>query len=78
MRKIIHKKILSEYFEAVLSGEKRFEIRKDEDNIQVGDLVILHEYLDDFTGRTEGVKVRYVLRDIPEYGLMPGFCIFCW
>nr|DAQ34669.1 MAG TPA: protein of unknown function (DUF3850) [Caudoviricetes sp.] len=26
----------------------------------------------EYTGRTEVRRIRYVLRDLPEYGLMPG------
>lgn len=40
---IIRKKILPEYFEAVQENRKKFELRKDEDNIQVGDELILEE-----------------------------------
>lgn len=44
MRKIVEKKILPEYFNAVINGEKTFEIRKDEDNLQKGDALILREW----------------------------------
>lgn len=44
MRKYIEKKILPEYYRAVYYGEKTFEIRKDEDDIQVDDVVLLREY----------------------------------
>ena len=36
-------KILPEYFEAVTSGRKRFEIRKNDRNFQIGDQLILKE-----------------------------------
>ena len=32
----------------------------------------------EYTGRTEVRRIRYVLRDVPEYGLMPGYCIIGW
>ena len=72
----IEKKILPEYFEAVASGQKTFELRKDEDDIQVGDFLVLCEWTGDhYTGRVINADVTYVLRDVPEYGLMDGYCI---
>ena len=47
--KVVKKKILSKHFKAVRAREKNFEIRKDEDNIQIGDLIVLEEW-DDFYG----------------------------
>ena len=77
--KTIAKKILPEYFKAVRAREKNFEIRKDEDDIQVGDLLILEEW-DGFVYTRNIVcrYVKYVLRDVEEYGLMPGYCIIGW
>lgn len=79
MPKVIKKKILPWYYEAVSSGIKRFELRKDEDDVQVGDIVELWEWDDDiqgYTGRNMLCRVTYVLRNVPEYGLMEGYCIF--
>ena len=42
--KVVKKKILPEYFRSVRAREKNFEIRVDEDNIEVGDLLILEEW----------------------------------
>lgn len=71
MRKYIEKKILPEYYRAVYSGEKTFEIRKDEDDIQVDDVVFLLEYDGkEYTGYAIKANVTYVLRNCPEYGLM--------
>ena len=38
MRKIIEKKILPKYFDAVIRDKKKFEIRKDEDEKSADDL----------------------------------------
>lgn len=77
--KTVEKKILPKYFQAVRNERKNFELRKDEDNIQPGDILILREWSDgQYTGRMEARKVMYVLRDVPEYGLMPGYCIIGW
>lgn len=77
--KTVKKKILSQYFKDVKERKKNFEIRKDEDNIQVGDLLILEEWDGkSYTGSALIEHVKYVLRDVPEYGLMPGYCIVGW
>lgn len=74
--KTIEKKILPEYFNEILKGNKAFELRKDEDNIQVGDHIVLNEFDgSEFTGRSITTTVSYVLRDVPQYGLMEGYCI---
>lgn len=77
--KTIEKKILPQYFQAVREEKKNFELRKDEDDVQLGDVLILMEYAGgEYTGRTEVRRIRYVLRDVSEYGLMPGYCIMGW
>lgn len=78
MGKIIRKKILPKYFAEVQAGWKNFELRKDEDHVRVGDILILEEYNPangSSTGQQIKRKVTYVLRNVPEYGLMPGYCI---
>lgn len=75
----IEKKILPEYYNAVISGSKTFELRKDEDNIQAGDFIVLKEWDGKrYTGRQTWRRAKYVLRDVPEYGLCPGYCIVGW
>lgn len=76
--KVVKKKILPEYFQAVRAREKNFEIRVDEDDIQVGDLLILEEWNGYYTGNGVRRYVKYVLRDVPERGLMRGYCIIGW
>ena len=81
--RIIHKKILPVYFEDVARGIKNFELRKDEDDVQPEDILVLEEYIVGkyppfsckYTGRKITKTVRYVLRDATEYGLMKGYCI---
>lgn len=75
--KAIYKKCLPHYFQSVVKGEKNFEIRKDEDHIEPGDLLVLCEFDGwELTGEEISRHVKYVLRNVPEYGLMPGYCIF--
>lgn len=69
-----------EFFEAITSGAKTFELRRDDRNYAVGDLLVLREWNQesgDYTGRTFGVGVTYVLRgpEAVRFGLAPGFCV---
>ena len=74
--KNIKKKILPQYFMDVVAGIKTFELRKDEDDIQPGDVLDLLEWTGEkYTGRNIRCPVTYVLRNCPEYGLMEGYCI---
>lgn len=77
--KEVKKKILPKYFEEVIHDKKKFEIRVDKDNLQIGDVVVLAEWnKNGFTGRTVKREIKYILRNVPEYGLMPGYIIFGW
>ena len=76
MPKTIEKKILPVYFRAVRSHDKTFELRKDDSDYQVGDRLRLREWDGErYTGNVAVRMITYILRDCPEYGLMPGFCI---
>jgi hypothetical protein len=70
-------KVLPQYYEAWKSGVKCFELRKDDRDYQVGDFVWLCEWDGEkFTGRSFSIiRIDYILRDCPEYGLMDGYCI---
>lgn len=68
-------KILPQYFEKVFNGEKRFEIRKDDRNFKVGDIIRLCEHNgNEFTGRDILYDITFKL-DGGEYGLEKGYCI---
>lgn len=68
-------KTLPQYYGAVLSGRKNFEIRKNDRGFRVGDTVRLREYEnDEYTGRELVRKITYVLHG-PLYGLAEGWCI---
>jgi len=72
-------KIETQYYGAVLSGLKKFEIRKNDRGFRVGDTLDLIE-IDggEKTGRgLFRLTIRYIFEG-GQYGLMPGYCIFCW
>ncbi len=66
-------KILPQYFVC----EKNFEIRKNDRDFAVGDIVALREWDSDtgYTGRVSFRVIQYILKDAKEYGLADGYCI---
>lgn len=55
-------KILPKYFKAVKERIKPFEVRKDDRNFQVGDILKLREYeAGKYLGDTCKVRVTYIL-----------------
>ena len=74
--KTIEKKILPEYFKAVKDRLKTFELRQDDSDYHVGDILKLREWDGEkYTGNVQFRQITYILRDCPEYGLQPGFCV---
>lgn len=60
---IIKKKIWPEYFDAVVSGKKKYELRLNDFDVGVGDALILEEWdpkTKQYTGRSIEKKVTYV------------------
>lgn len=70
-------KIKPEYYKDVECGLKTFELRKNDRNFQVGDILMLIK-LDSEGNETDQVaraKVNYILKDCPQYGLKDGYAI---
>jgi ASC-1-like (ASCH) protein len=70
-------KTWSEYFIAILSGEKKFEVRKNDRDYKVGDTLILKEWncgLAEYTGAVLEVKVKYILYG-GQFGINEDFCV---
>lgn len=78
---VIEKKIWPEYFAAVLSGDKNFELRLADFECKKGDTLLLREWdpgKKEYTGREVNKEVTYVGRtkdmtfwqeeDIKKYG----------
>jgi len=66
-------KTLPEYFAAVASGEKTFEIRKNDRGFRVGDELVLMEYQPGggFSGREIDVEVSY----LTDFEQKPGYVV---
>ena len=62
---IIKKKVWPEYFEAIVSGKKNFELRLNDFEIKEGDILLLEEWnpeTKEYTGRKLEKKVTYVAK----------------
>jgi Domain of unknown function (DUF3850) len=73
-------KTYPEFFEAVVEGQKHFEVRRDDRDFQINDTLILREWLPEqqcFSGRLTLKTVTYVLRGeaAERFGVAPGFCV---
>lgn len=63
-----------EFYVAVESGEKTFELREDDRGYRVGDFLRLKEYLPEpkrYTGKELVVQVTYLVAG-PLFGVEPG------
>lgn len=69
-------KLKTNYF-GVLSGRKTFELRKNDRDFQVGDLIHFVNTKGDEIERNEDnlYKITYILKNVPEYGLNKDYCI---
>ena len=67
-------KLAKMFFNAVDTGKKSFELRKNDRNYQIGDILELHEMSDgEETGRVTEKQVIYILEGFK--GLEEGYCI---
>lgn len=69
-------KIQPIWFEDVKSGKKNFEIRQNDRNFAVGDILVLQEYdHGQYTGREIQKEIEYIYHGDGYYGLAEGFCV---
>jgi ASC-1-like (ASCH) protein len=66
----IHKKVWKEYFEKILAGEKKFELRLADFEINEGDTLVLEEWdnkKQKYTGRKIETNATYIIKtkDLP-------------
>ena len=71
-------KTVPEPFEWVWNGRKTFEIRQDDRDFRVGDMLTLKEWceVNGYSGRVVSVHVTYIARD--AWGLPPGLVVMGW
>lgn len=64
----------SQYYNPVRDGVKTFEIRRNDRNFKIDDIIILREWspFGGYRGRYLLRKITYVLHG--NYGLLEGFC----
>lgn len=68
-------KIYPTYFEAVISGKKTFEVRKNDRKYRVGDILILKEWDNiKYSGREVRAEVIYLIDD-KFAGIQPGYVV---
>lgn len=79
---MIHElKTWPQFFARIFTGQKKFELRKDDRHYEIGDSLHLKEFdptSNEYTGREKIVQVVYVLRGTEEteaFGLRNGYCI---
>lgn len=70
-------KIEEQYFVKVDAGLKTFELRKNDRDFQVGDLIhIVNLGGNERRSKENDVyQITYVLKDVQEYGLDKDYCI---
>ena len=70
----IHKlKIDPKWFAAVEARTKTCEVRKNDRDFRVGDILLLQEWNDGYTNRECLVRVTHVLHDFDFKGLADGY-----
>lgn len=65
------------FFEEVVSGRKIFEVRKNDRDFQIGDMLILKEWdsqKQEYTGRKIARVVMYILQG-GQFGIEDGFIV---
>lgn len=69
----------TEYFQAIEQGRKKFELRKNDRDFKVGDLLHLKETIGGvFTGRElPPFEIQYILLG-GKFGLNDEYCVINW
>lgn len=75
--KIHELKAWPDYFFRVFAGQKKFEVRKNDRDYQIGDILHLREWdpdTNEYTGKEMKVEVHYVLPG-GQFGIQPDYCV---
>lgn len=77
MKKVI-KKVLPEYFQDILDGKKKYELRANDFDIEVGDILVLEEYtsLDKSTRKPTGRVLEKNVSYISKFKLQDLYAWF--
>lgn len=74
-------KTIDIYYDAVVAGEKTFEVRRNDRAFQAGDTLVLERiddkgrYTSPFPSRhTAKFRITYLLQG-GQFGIEPGFCV---
>ncbi|MGE6376593.1 ASCH/PUA domain-containing protein [Peribacillus muralis] len=67
-------KIHPEYFEAVITGKKTFEIRKNDKDYHVGDKLFLNEF-DPINQKYTGRRTRVIVTYITGYAQVDNYVV---
>ena len=78
-----HLKSWPRFFNPILAGQKKHDIRRNDRRFEVGDIIILEEYDDHtskYTGRTLKAKITWISSSdepcsIAEDALSSNFCV---
>jgi Domain of unknown function (DUF3850) len=72
-------KTQTKFYQAVENGIKKFELRLNDRNFKIGDMIYLEETVNGFyTGRKlDPMEIKYILHGT-KFGLKENFCIICW
>lgn len=71
-------KTLPDYFKALETGEKTFELRKNDRPFSHGDTLLAQEYdaeSEKYTGCEIPFKITYILKDAKQFGLRDGYVV---
>lgn len=73
-------KIKEEYYGEILKGSKTFELRKNDRDYQVGDLIVFTDLSGELLNIYSEIRptifvITYILENVPQYGLKDGYCI---
>lgn len=68
-------KILPKWFDDVSSGKKKFEIRKNDRDYKVGDVLKLKEWNGEYTGEEILREIEYIYQGDGDYGLSEQYCV---
>lgn len=69
-------KTIQPFFGAVASGAKTFEVRRNDRDVRIGDVLVLQEFdpKKGYSGRICAVVVNYIVQG-GQFGIEEGYCV---